>query len=165
MICPYCQANDDRVIDSRASEAGRVVRRRRECNACNKRFTTYERVEETAGLVVIKRDGTRTPFDREKIMRGVQLACGKRPIGEDAKTTLVDAVDEEVHREYDREVPSTDIAQRVMIKLRDLDEVAFVRYASEHYQFTTLEEIRLQVEELASRPKDVKDQQRLFTAE
>ena len=165
MICPYCSANDDRVIDSRASDGGKVVRRRRQCNVCEKRFTTYERVEETAGLFVIKRDGSRVPFDREKIMRGVQLACGKRAIPEDAKSAVVDAVDEEVHRDFDREVPSSVIGEKVMQRLKDLDEVAYVRFASEHYQFNSVGEMRRHAEELEARVRDVKNQQRLFTGE
>ncbi len=163
MICPYCSANDDRVIDSRASEAGKVVRRRRQCNVCEKRFTTYERVEETAGLVVIKRDGSRVPFDRERIMRGVQLACGKRPIPEDDKAALVDAVDDEIHQDFDREVPSSVIGEKVMRRLKDLDEVAYVRFASEHYQFGTVGDIRRHAEELETRVKDSKNQQPLFS--
>lgn len=162
MICPYCNANDDRVIDSRASDAGKVVRRRRQCNVCRKRFTTYERVEETARLVVIKRDGSRVPFDRERVLRGVQLACGKRPIAEAAKVALVDAVEEEVHQEYEREVASADIGLKVMARLRDLDEVAYVRFASEHFQFRNAGDIAQQIEELRQRVKDVKDQQPLF---
>src|SRR6478735_9049237 len=106
LICPYCNANDDKVIDSRSSEGGRVIRRRRQCLKCNKRFTTYERVEETARLIVIKRDGTRVPFSRENILRGVQAACGKRSVPEEVKERLVEEVEEELHREFDREVDS-----------------------------------------------------------
>lgn len=164
MICPYCKSNDDRVIDSRSSDAGKVVRRRRECNACSKRFTTYERVEETTGLVVIKRDGSRVPYDRERIRRGVRMACGKRPIPEDRKAALIDGVDEEVHRDFEREVPSEVIGQKVMSRLRELDEVAFLRFASEHYKFESLSDLKRQLEELEARVKDVKDQQRLFDA-
>ena len=162
MICPFCNANDDRVIDSRSTDAGKVVRRRRVCNVCDKRFTTYERVEETARLVVIKRDGSRVPFEREKALRGVQMACGKRPIPEAAKIALVDAVEEEVHQEYDREVESAVIGLKVMARLRDLDEVAYVRFASEHYQFRNAGDISRQIEELRSRVRDVKDQRPLF---
>jgi transcriptional repressor NrdR len=164
VICPYCNANDDRVIDSRSTDAGKVVRRRRACNVCNKRFTTYERVEETARLVVIKRDGSRVPFEREKVLKGVQYACGKRPIAEAAKLALVDAVEEEVHQEFDREVSSADIGLKVMAKLRDLDEVAYVRFASEHFQFKNAGDIAQQIEELRQRVKDVKDQRPLFDA-
>jgi transcriptional repressor NrdR len=164
MICPFCAANDDRVIDSRASDAGKVVRRRRACNKCGKRFTTYERVEETARLTVVKRDGSRVPFDREKILRGVQAACGKRPIPEEAKLALVDEVDEEAHHEFDREAPSSAIGEKVMAKLRDLDEVAYVRFASEHYRFTSAAEMVREAEELKGRVKDMKNQRPLFDA-
>ncbi len=162
MICPYCEANDDKVIDSRASDAGRVIRRRRECVKCGKRFTTYERVEQTSRLIVVKRDGSRVPFSRENVLRGIVAACGKRPIPQDAKERLADEVEEELHREFDREVGSSVIGERVMRRLRDLDEVAFVRFASEYYKFRGVDDIVKQLEELASRPKDVKAQQRLF---
>ncbi|MGD9693797.1 MAG: transcriptional regulator NrdR [Phycisphaerales bacterium] len=162
MMCPFCNASDDRVIDSRASEGGRVVRRRRECNVCSKRFTTYERVEATARLMVVKRDGTRTPFEREKVLKGVQAACGKRAVGEDAILALVDLVEEEAHQEFDREVTSAAIAEKVMRRLKTLDEVAYVRYASEHYQFRDAAEIMRELEALRARIKDVKEQQPLF---
>lgn len=162
MICPYCGENEDKVIDSRSSEAGRVIRRRRQCLACGKRFTTYERIEETVRLVVIKRDGTRQPFTRENIMRGVRLACGKRPVGEDAKVALVDGVEDEVHRNFDREVESRAIGELVAARLRELDEIAYVRFASEYYQFRNVGDIMSQLEELTSRVRDVKDQGKLF---
>ncbi len=162
MICPYCGHNDDKVIDSRASEAGRVVRRRRQCLKCEKRFTTYERVEESARLMVIKRDGTHVPFNRDNILRGITAACGKRPIPEEAKARVVDEVEEEVHREYDREVPSREIGVKVMRRLRDMDEVAYIRYASEYHQFNSAGEIIEEIKDLDSRVKDVKDQAKLF---
>src|SRR5262245_55441748 len=101
VICPYCGHNDDKVIDSRASDGGRVVRRRRECLKCEKRYTTYEKVEETARLMVVKRDGTRVPFNKENVLKGVLAACGKRPISDEAKRKLVDEVEEEIFREFD----------------------------------------------------------------
>lgn len=164
MICPYCQKNDDRVIDSRASEGGRVIRRRRECLACHKRFTTYERVEETTRLMVVKRDGTRVPFQRDNILRGVMAACGKRPIAEEAKTALVDEIEEELHREYEREVPSRAIGEKVAEKLKTLDEIAYVRFASEYYRFENAGQLLDELRELGvgARPRDVKDQQKLF---
>lgn len=162
MMCPFCSGSDDRVIDSRASEGGRVVRRRRECNACSKRFTTYERVEATARLMVMKRDGTRTPFEREKVLKGVQAACGKRAVAEEIILALVDAVEDEAHQEFDREVTSAAIAEKVMRRLKTLDEVAYVRYASEHYQFRDAAEIMKELQELRERVKDVKEQQPLF---
>ncbi len=162
MICPYCSQDNDKVIDSRASDGGKVIRRRRECLGCNRRFTTYERVEQTARLTVVKRDGTRQPFNRENVMRGVQAACGKRPIPEDRKQQLIDQVEEELHREFDREVESQTIGERVMGALRDVDEVAYIRYASEYYKFRSVDELKEQLELLDGRPRDVKDQQKLF---
>lgn len=162
MICPFCEANDDKVIDSRASDAGRVVRRRRECLKCSKRFTTYERVEESARLMVVKRDGTHVPFNRENVLRGVNAAIGKRPVAEEAKVALVDEIEEEVHREFEREVPSRIIGEKVMAKLRPLDSVAYVRFASEYYQFENVGQFVEELKGLAAQPKDVKDQAKLF---
>ncbi|MGP1309038.1 MAG: transcriptional regulator NrdR [Phycisphaerales bacterium] len=162
MICPYCGANEDRVIDSRSSEGGQVVRRRRQCEKCGRRFTTYERVEEAPRLTVIKRDGKREPFDREKIARSVAVACGKRPIPAAEKEALLDAIEEEVHREFDREAPSREIGERVMRRLRDLDDVAYVRFASEHHNFRNADELGRELEELRKFQRDVKDQQKLF---
>lgn len=162
MICPYCDANRDRVIDSRASEGGRVIRRRRQCEACDKRFTTYERVEETVRLTVVKRDGSRVGFARENVLRGVQSACGKRPIPEGEKLRIVEEVEEEIHKRFDREVDSRVIGEMVAEKLKDLDEIAYVRFASEYYQFRNVGEIMEQLEAMNERVKDVKDQQRLF---
>lgn len=162
MICPYCNANDDKVIDSRASDAGKIIRRRRECLACSKRFTTYERVEETTRLMVIKRDGSRVPFNRANVLKGVQAACGKRPIAEDAKERIASDVEEEIVKEFDREVPSLIIGQRVSARLKDLDEIAYVRFASEYHQFRDARELMEELRRLNERTKDVKDQQRLF---
>lgn len=162
MICPFCRADNDKVIDSRASEGGRVIRRRRECLACERRFTTYERVEQASRLVVVKRDGTRVPFDRDNILKGVQAACGKRPVSEAAKLALVDEVEEEVHREYDREVDSLEVGARVLAKLRELDEVAYIRFASEYHRFTTADDILAEVRSLAAEPRVGKGQRPLF---
>lgn len=162
MICPFCSQNDDKVIDSRASEGGRVIRRRRQCLNCRKRFTTYERVEDTVRLTVIKKDGSRVPFSRDNILAGIRAACGKRPIAEDAKLRLVDEVEDELHRTYDREVESQVIGQLVADKLHLLDDIAYVRFASEYYQFRNVGEILAQLEELNNRVRDVKNQQRLF---
>lgn len=162
MQCPICGEDDDKVIDSRASEAGKVIRRRRECLRCHRRFTTYERVEHAQRLTVVKRDGTHQPFNRESILRGVQAACGKRPIAEDRKARLVDEVEDELHREFDREVESRTIGERVMSKLKDIDEVAWVRFASEYYRFKSVDELKQQLQLLDDRTRDVKDQQKLF---
>jgi len=162
VICPYCGHNDDKVIDSRSSEGGRVIRRRRQCLKCKKRFTTYERVEQTQRLMVVKRDGSRVPFNRENILRGVQVACGKRNISEQAKERLVDEVEEELHREFDREVESRVIGARVMEKLRHVDEVAYIRFASEYLKLSSAGELMAELNELRARPRDVKEQQSLF---
>ncbi len=165
MICPYCEKDDDKVIDSRASDAGKVIRRRRECNGCGRRFTTYERVEDTYRLTVIKKDGSRVAFNRENILRGVRSACGKRPIAEEAKLRVVEEVEDELHRRFDREVESKVIGQLVANKLHDLDEIAYVRFASEYYQFRSVGDIMKQLEDLSARVRDVKDQQPLFPGE
>jgi len=162
VICPYCGDNDDRVIDSRSSEGGSSIRRRRQCNACGKRFTTYERIEETNRLIVIKRDGTRVPFSRENIRRGLLSACGKRPIPEPEKERVVEEVEDELHREFDREVESAEIGQRLATKLRDLDEIAYIRFASEHEQFKSVSDILETVNQLNQRVRDAKNQGRLF---
>lgn len=162
MICPFCGHNDDKVIDSRASEAGKTVRRRRECLACGKRFTTYERVEETSRLMVVKRDGTHVPFSRDNVLKGVASAIGKRPVSEETKQRLAADIEEELHREFDREVPSHAIGERVMAKLKALDPIAYVRFASEYYKYKSVGDFVEELRELDGRVHDVKDQQKLF---
>lgn len=162
VLCPYCNADHDKVIDSRAADGGVAVRRRRQCLECERRFTTYERVEKTARLVVVKNDGRREPFDSEKLLSGVQSACGKRPISEQAKVQLVREVEEAVHREFEREVPSREIGVRVAARLRAIDQIAYIRYASEYYNFTTLEEFAAEVSELQSRPRPLPNERDLF---
>ncbi len=162
MICPYCEKDHDKVIDSRASDAGRVIRRRRECLACGKRFTTYERVEHTSRLMVIKRDGSRVPFDPEKALAGIMNACGKRPVPDAVKRRVVEEVEEELSREADREVDSAVIGERIMKRLRVVDPIAYIRFASEHLGMETIAEIQQELEDLSARPRDVRDQQDLF---
>ncbi len=162
MICPYCGNDNDKVIDSRASDGGLVIRRRRECLGCAKRFTTYERVEKTSRLAVAKKDGRREPFDQQKILAGVEAACGKRPISEDAKLRLVQEAEDELHREFDREVPSSEVGKRVAEKLRNLDHIADIRYASEYYEFRSLEDFNKELADLQSRSVDLPNQTRLF---
>lgn len=136
MQCPYCkEQNEDKVIDSRATEGGKVIRRRRQCLKCNKRFTTYERVEEPIRMVVIKKDGTRDAYDRNKLLGGVQRACWKRPIPSEGVQRLVDEVEDEVFRRFDREVPSRFIGERVAVRLRKLDKVAYLRFSSMYREF------------------------------
>ena len=162
MRCPYCERDKDKVTDSRPSDSGDAIRRRRECLACGKRFTTYERVERTERLMVVKRDGTRVPFDPEKVMRGLAAACGKRPVPADAKERLVREVEEEMHREYEREVPSLAIGKRVADKLRAIDHVAYIRFASEYYQFSSAGEFQREIDDLAERPVPEPGQPDLF---
>jgi len=143
MRCPFCRAEKDslKVIDSRTSEDGRAIRRRRECAGCSKRFTTYERVEESFRITVVKRDGSRVPWDRHKVMVGLERACYKRPVETEQLQRIVDEVEEEVFRVYDKEVPSSAIGSMVIERLKLLDQVAYVRFASVYRHFATLEEL------------------------
>lgn len=134
MKCPFCGKENTRVIDSRPAEDGLSIRRRRECDACNKRFTTYEKVE-AIPLVVVKKDNSRVPFDREKIVQGVFASCHKRPVSVEQITSLVDEVENSIYNMEEREIPSAIIGQMVMEKLKDLDMVAYVRFASVYREF------------------------------
>ncbi|MDD4956960.1 MAG: transcriptional regulator NrdR [Candidatus Omnitrophica bacterium] len=134
MKCPYCKNMEDKVIDSRMIGEGLSIRRRRECLGCGKRFTTYEYVEK-APLMVVKRDGTRKRFDREKIKSGIMKACEKRPVSMDKIEELVEEIEREVQKKADQEIKSTVIGNMVMEKLYDLDEVAYVRFASVYRRF------------------------------
>jgi transcriptional repressor NrdR len=152
MRCPYCHADDkDRVIDSRPVEDGQAIRRRRVCEKCSRRYTTYERIEETVRLMVVKKDGTRVPFDRNRILAGVQKACYKRPIAAEQVVKIVDAVEEECARNYQREVPSHDIGERVMKYLRSMDAIAYVRFASVYRQFKDLGELMNEAQDVINR--------------
>ncbi len=137
MLCPFCRTTDSKVVESRSSEDGAVIRRRRECNGCHRRFTTYERVEERP-LLVIKKDGNREQFDRNKILMGLLRACEKRPVSSEAIEGVVDFIEAELRDYIDREVSTEVIGEMVMDKLRALDEVAYVRFASVYRQFTDL---------------------------
>jgi transcriptional repressor NrdR len=134
MRCPKCGCQDDKVIDSRASREGATIRRRRECVGCGYRFTTYEEIER-AGLVVVKRDARREDFSREKLLSGVRKACQKRPIGPKLIEDLVEKIVNEVTDNFEREVPAEAIGKLVMAGLRDIDEVAYVRFASVYRRF------------------------------
>ena len=141
MRCPFCDSERIAVKDSRECEDGRAIRRRRECEACSKRFTTYERVEQTIRMMVIKKDGRRIPWDKQKILTGLERACFKRPIPDSELLRIADEVQEEVFATFDREVPSTAVGQLVIERLRRIDQVAYVRFASVYRQFKTLEEL------------------------
>ena len=134
MKCPFCQEDNDRVIDSRASQDGFATRRRRECLACGQRYTTYERIE-GAAIKIVKKDGTREPFDRAKIKRGLEKACWKRPVSEVQLDAVVAAVENQLEGRFELEIPSREVGELVMQQLRDLDQVAYVRFASVYRQF------------------------------
>ena len=139
MKCPFCQVDNDRVIDSRASHEGASIRRRRECLSCNRRFTTYEHAEE-ATIKVIKKDGSRVTFSRDNIRRGLERACWKRPISSRQIDTTVQAIENDVYNNYETEVESRELGLLVMEHLQDLDEVAFIRFASVYRQYNDVQD-------------------------
>jgi transcriptional repressor NrdR len=143
MRCPFCEAEKDslKVIDSRTCEGGKAIRRRRECLRCTKRFTTYEKIEQNIRLNVIKKDGRRVPWDPKKILTGLERSCFKRPVPQTELQHLVEEVEEEVFKTFDREVPASAVGQMVTDRLRRVDQVAYVRFASVYKQFKTLEEL------------------------
>ncbi|MGB3114469.1 MAG: transcriptional regulator NrdR [Candidatus Omnitrophota bacterium] len=145
MKCPFCSSMDDKVIDSRISGEGTSIRRRRECLKCGKRFTTYEYVEE-APLMVVKRDGSRQRFDREKIKTGLIKACEKCPVSMDKIEEIVDEIERETHRKTEREIKSTAIGKMIMDRLYNLDEVAYVRFASVYRRFKDISHFKKELE-------------------
>jgi transcriptional repressor NrdR len=163
MQCIYCKANDSRVIDSRVTDGGAAIRRRRECVTCRKRFTTYEKPEMAVRLMVVKKDGSRVPYDRSKIVTGLQKACYKRPVSEDQLEHLVDRVEEQVFTTFDREVPSQFIGQKTAEELQRLDDVAYVRFASVYREFRDVGEFIDEAREIMERQaKEHPDQKQLF---
>ena len=150
MKCPFCGHNEEKVIDSREAPDGTSVRRRRECSSCKRRYTTYERLEEHP-LLVVKRDGRREPFDRKKILSGVVKACEKRPVPAEKMETLVDEVEREITQEFEREAPSVEIGERLMRRLHDLDEVAYVRFASVYRSFKDINQFMKELKDLLSK--------------
>ncbi|MBG85247.1 MAG: transcriptional regulator NrdR [Phycisphaerae bacterium] len=162
MLCPRCGADNDKVIDSRSSDGGAVIRRRRECLECGMRFTTYEQIRSSDRLMVVKKDGSRVIFNRANVMRGIVAACGKRPVSEDAKEAVCEGVEAELHRDFDREVPSVEIGRRVAARLREIDQIAYIRYASEYYAFRDLDDLVDEVTQLQSRTQPGPNQSSLF---
>jgi transcriptional repressor NrdR len=134
MKCPYCDYFETRVIDSRPTDEGQVIRRRRECTKCNKRFTTYEKIEEIP-LVVVKKDGNRQPYDRNKVLNGIIKACEKRPVSMSTMEQIVDDIEKELYNSMEKEITSEYIGKMVMDKLKNVDEVSYVRFASVYRQF------------------------------
>jgi transcriptional repressor NrdR len=153
MKCPYCQAPDSRVTDSREISNGSAIRRRRECPVCGRRFTTFERID-LAGLVVVKKDGRRQEFDPVKLRQKLRVALTKRPVGEDAIDALVARVEADLLALGTSEVPSTAIGEAVLRDLMALEEVAYIRFASVYRQFQDIEDLRREVEELRTPPGD-----------
>lgn len=153
MKCPYCGHIDDKVIDSRSAADGSSVRRRRECLKCERRFTTYEYIEEPT-LMVVKKDGRREPFDRKKILSGVAKACEKRPISTEKIEQLVVSIEQNLQKKFDKEVDANIIGELVMEKLSRLDEVAYVRFASVYRQFKDVSHFMKEIKTILNKGKD-----------
>jgi len=149
MKCPFCGTNEDKVIDSRSTKQGDSIRRRRECLKCGRRFTTYERVEEMI-LMVVKRDGRRQPFDRKKILRGIMRACEKRPISIAQMDEVTNTIERELTNSMEKEVSSIKVGSMVVDQLRDLDQVAYVRFASVYRSFRDINEFMDELKALLS---------------
>ena len=147
MRCPYCASTEDKVVDTRPSEDEQMIRRRRECIACSRRFTTYERVEEALPMVV-KKDGRREPYDRAKLLGGLRKACEKRPVSIDELDLVADAIERTLRELGDNELPSPKIGDAVLSRLRDLDDVAYLRFASVYLSLKDAEEIMHEVQRL-----------------
>ena len=161
MRCPFCKEDSDKVIDSRSSEGGRVIRRRRKCLACKRRFTTYEKIGESFKLNVVKKDGSRLPYDREKVLAGLQKACYKRPVSADQIQEVADRIEEDVFKRYDREVLSKFIGESAMRHLRAVDKVAYIRFASVYREFTDAGDFIEEVTQAINEPQPM-DQPGLF---
>jgi transcriptional repressor NrdR len=153
--CPFCGHLDDKVIDSRSSQDGASVRRRRECLKCERRFTTYEYIEEPS-LMVVKKDGRREPFDRKKILAGVMKACEKRPISMEKIEKLVTAAEQSLQKKFDKEVNAEVIGEVVMEKLSHLDQVAYVRFASVYRQFKDVGQFMNELKTILNKGKNFK---------
>jgi transcriptional repressor NrdR len=154
MRCPFCNHIEDKVIDSRQSKDGDVIRRRRECLKCEGRFTSYERIEDILPHV-IKKDGSREPFDRQKILKGLEKACEKRPIGLEAREQLVKNIEKSLQGSGDKEIPSSTIGEHIMDGLKEIDEVAYVRFASVYRQFKDIREFIQEIKDIAYNKKKV----------
>ena len=162
MRCPFCKEDQDKVIDSRSSEGGRVIRRRRQCLVCKKRFTTYEKIGESFKLNVVKKDGSRVPYDRDKVVAGLQKACYKRPVSADQVREMADRVEEDIFRNHDKEVSSRFIGESVMRHLRAIDKVAYIRFASVYREFTDAGKFIEEVSQAIAEP-NVSNQPGLFS--
>ncbi|HXF91435.1 MAG TPA: transcriptional regulator NrdR [Nitrospiraceae bacterium] len=153
MKCPFCDELEDRVVDSRMAKEGEVIRRRRECLSCKRRYTTYERVEESLPLVV-KKDGRREPFDRSKILAGLKKACEKRPISTATIEAVTDRIEKRIQEMGESEIPSRVIGEEVMKELHQLDQVAYVRFASVYREFKDIDQFMDELKALAQQRRD-----------
>ena len=154
MRCPFCKEDRDRVIDSRSSDGGRVIRRRRQCLMCKRRFTTYERIGESFKLYVVKKDKSRVPYDRDKVIGGLQKACYKRPVSAEQIQQIADKAEESIFQNFDKEVSSAFIGESIMKYLRMVDKVAYIRFASVYRDFSDagefIEEVSQVIQETES---------------
>ncbi len=148
MRCPFCKEDRDRVIDSRSSDGGRVIRRRRQCLMCRRRFTTYEKIGEGSKLYVIKKDNSRVPYDRDKVISGLQKACYKRPVSAEKIQQITDKAEENIFRNFDKEVSSAFVGDSVMKQLRRVDKVAYIRFASVYRDFRDAGELIKEVSQV-----------------
>lgn len=150
MKCPFCGELKDRVVDSRESRDGLAVRRRRECLSCSRRFTSYEEIEDIPYMVV-KNDGSRESFDRKKLLAGLHRACQKRPVSTTELQAIVDAVEHKLHKQEDREISTREIGTQIMRRLKRLDQVAYVRFASVYRKFEDVDEFMEELQKLVNR--------------
>ena len=153
MRCPFCAHPESKVVDSRPSDEGASIRRRRECLACHKRFTTYETME-SLPLVVIKKDGSRQTFDKSKILNGMIRACEKRPVPFDTLNHMADEIEQTLQNAMEREIPTARIGELVMDKLKGVDEVAYVRFASVYREFKDIETFIRELNDIKRKPED-----------
>ena len=147
MKCPYCTYPESKVVDSRPADEGASIRRRRECLSCHKRFTTYETME-SLPLIVIKKDGSRQSFDRNKVMAGLIRACEKRPVSYDTLENMVNEIEQVLQNKMEREIPSTEVGELVMDRLKKIDEVSYVRFASVYRQFKDINSFMTELSKL-----------------
>jgi len=155
MRCPFCKEDRDKVIDSRSSDGGRVIRRRRQCLMCKRRFTTYERIGDSFKLYVVKKDRSRVPYDREKVISGLQKACYKRPVSAEQIQQIADKAEESIFQKFDKEVSSAFIGESVMKYLRMIDKVAYIRFASVYRDFSDAGELIEEVSQVIQETESI----------
>jgi len=159
--CPFCKEDSDKVIDSRSSDSGRVIRRRRQCLLCERRFTTYEKIGESFKLYVVKKGNLRVPYERDKIIAGLQKACYKREVSAEQIQQIADKVEEDIFKNFDKEALSSFVGESVMRHLRGVDKVAYIRFASVYREFEDADDLIKEVSQVISET-DHAGQQKLF---